>query len=136
MDTDDPPEEKHVVIPLERLLREVPVERLLAFLEILKLRWSVSGGAKRNETGVYIVQARIHVQVFRDDGTVKTLRDYESGGNSTRDAIARVLSIFLQEEDFDYHQYIKGEGLEFGDEEDDGQKEEEAEAEGDATALG
>ena len=102
---------RRLVTPLERLLRTVSLEHLLSFLQTLGIRHSVTGGTKGFRDGKensYRFVGRVFVQSGRS-GETETIRCYEQKAESAGDALRRALCEFLATEDFDFHDYRRGE---------------------------
>ena len=103
---------RKLVTPLERLMRDVSIDRLYSFLQTMGIRHSVVGGTKGlldgNENR-YKFEGRVFVQGHGPSGGIETLRFYERSAASAGDALRGAVCDFLVMEDFDYHDYRRGE---------------------------
>lgn len=95
---------RRVVSALDRFLMEVEMEKLINFLESLKVQYSISYNRKANKDK-YRHHCKIYVQELID-GNVTTIREYfGSHQTSTKFAVCDALAQFLLYEEDDYHEY-------------------------------
>ena len=103
--------QRRIVTPLRLLLRNIELRDMIAFLERIKVRFTLRGAYKRkperSRANLYAYEARIIVQSY--DGGDRTLRTYTAGGRGPQHALADALAEFLTLEDFDFHFYATGE---------------------------
>ena len=105
--------ERRMVTPLRLLLRNVEMRELVAFLERIKVRFTLRGRHKgerdreRSQANPYHYEAQIIVQSYGDGN--RTLRTYKAGGTGPVHALADALAEFLTLEQCDFHDYATGE---------------------------
>jgi len=104
--------QRRIVTPLRLLLRNIALGDLIAFLDRIKVRFTLRGAHKgerdpqRSRQNPYGYEARIIVQTYADGH--RTLRTYAAGGTAAAHALADALAEFLALEGFDFHDYAAG----------------------------
>lgn len=92
--------DKKLVTALHKLLMDVSIDKLLAFLHAMRIQFTLHSDGKG--------QFRCHIfQHYKDlKGEVKTIIDYDSSGTSAHATLANAVTDFLASDDKDYHTFL------------------------------